>query len=143
MRFVGTKSYDARLMARVRGIGGVFFKSPNPEALREWYAKHLGIVSQGEPGAMFPWNQPDSPCAENLTVWCIVRASTAYFQPSRSPLMVSYVVDDLRAMLDALRKEGVWVDPVEEYDYGKLGWIMDPDGNRSELWEPLPKKENH
>lgn len=58
--------------------------------------------------------------------------------------LVNYVVDDLRAMLDALRKEGVWVDPkVGEYDYGKFGWIMDPDGNRIALWEPLPKKENH
>lgn len=83
---------------------------------------------------MFPWNQPDSPGADNLTVWCIFPASTTYFQPSQSPLLVNYVVDDLRAMLDAPRKEGVWVDPkVEGYDYRAFGWIMDPDGNRIEL----------
>jgi len=91
---------------------------------------------------MFLWNQPDSPYSDNCTAWCIFPASTTYFQPSQSPLMVNYVVDDLHAVLDALRKEGVSVDPkVEEYDYGKFGWIMDPDGNRIELWEPLPKKE--
>lgn len=129
-------------MARVRGIGGIFFKSANPEALREWYAKHLEIISNGEYGTMFQWNQPDSPSADNCTTWCIFPESTKYFQPSQSSLMVNYVVDDLHAVLDALRKEGVWVDPkVEEFDYGKFGWIMDPDGNRIELWEPLPKKQ--
>ena len=102
----------------------------------------LGIVSNGEQGTMFLWNQPDSPYSDNCTAWCIFPASTTYFQPSQSTLMVNYVVDDLHAVLDALRKEGVSVDPkVEEYDYGKFGWIMDPDGNRIELWEPLPKKE--
>lgn len=128
-------------MGRVRGIGGIFFKSQNPEALREWYAKHLGIVSDGPNGTSFPWSQPDSPVEENLTAWSIFPATTKYFEPSQSPLMINYVVDDLHATLKALREEGVWVDPkVDEADYGKFGWIMDPDGNRIELWEPLPKK---
>lgn len=128
-------------MNRVRGIGGIFFKSQNPEALRAWYAKHLGIVSNGDQGTMFLWDQPDSPHEGNLTAWCVFPASTTYWADSKSSLMVNYVVDDLHALLDTLRKEGVWVDPkVEEYDYGKFGWIMDPDGNRIELWEPLPKK---
>ena len=128
-------------MARVRGIGGVFFKSENPEALRAWYAKHLGIVSNGDAGSMFPWNQPDSPSNDNVTAWCIFPSTTKYFANSKSPLMLNYVVDDLHATLATLRDEGVWVDPkVEEYDYGKFAWIMDPDGNRVELWEPLPKK---
>jgi catechol 2,3-dioxygenase-like lactoylglutathione lyase family enzyme len=139
---VHRQAYDARAMRRVRGIGGIFFKSENPEALRAWYAKHLGIVSEGEHGTMFRWDQPDSPSKENFTAWCIFPASTTYFGDSNASLMVNYVVDDLHALLDALRKEGVWVDPkVEEYDYGKFGWIRDPDGNRIELWEPLPKKE--
>ncbi len=91
---------------------------------------------------MFRWDQPESPSQDNFTAWCIFPASTTYFGKSQSSLMVNYVVDDLHAVLDALRKEGVWVDTkVEEYDYGKFGWIMDPDGNRIELWEPLPKKE--
>jgi predicted enzyme related to lactoylglutathione lyase len=130
-------------MARVRGIGGVFFKSENPEALRAWYAKHLGIVSEGDSGAMFPWNQPDTPAKQNFTAWSIFPSTTAYFGESKSALMVNYVVDDLHATLKSLRDEGVWVDPkVEEYDYGKFAWIMDPDGNRIELWEPLPKKSS-
>ncbi len=129
-------------MKRVRGIGGIFFKSENPEALRAWYTKHLGIVSEGDHGTMFRWEQPDSPSKENFTAWCIFPASTTYFGKGNASLMVNYVVDDLHALLDALRKEGVWVDPkVEEYDYGKFGWIQDPDGNRIELWEPLPKKK--
>jgi len=128
-------------MARVRGIGGVFFKSGNHEALQEWYAKHLGIVSDGDSGAMFKWTQPDSPTEDNITAWCIFPASTKYFGESKSNFMLNYVVDDLHGTLKSLREEGVWVDPkVDEYDYGKFGWIMDPDGNRIELWEPLPKK---
>ena len=134
-------SRSIRRMKRVRGIGGIFFKSENPEALRAWYARHLGIVSEGDAGTMFPWNQPDSPAKDNCTAWCIFPATTTYFGESKAAAMVNYVVDDLRATLKALRDEGVWVDPkVEEYDYGKFGWIMDPDGNRIELWEPLPKK---
>jgi predicted enzyme related to lactoylglutathione lyase len=126
----------------VRGIGGIFFKSENPEALRAWYAKHLGVVSQGDQGTMFRWDQSDSPSKDNFTAWCIFPESTTYFGKIKSSLMVNYVVDDLHALLKALQKEGVWVDPkVEEYDYGKFGWIMDPDGNRIELWEPLPKKK--
>jgi catechol 2,3-dioxygenase-like lactoylglutathione lyase family enzyme len=134
-------SRSIRRMKRVRGIGGIFFKSENPEALRAWYARHLGIVSEGDAGTMFPWNQPDSPAKDNCTAWCIFPATTTYFGESKAAAMVNYVVDDLRATLKALRDEGVWVDPkVEEYDYGRFGWIMDPDGNRIELWEPLPKK---
>jgi catechol 2,3-dioxygenase-like lactoylglutathione lyase family enzyme len=130
-----------RPMTRVRGIGGVFFKSANPEALRAWYAKHLGIVSDADSGTSFRWNQPDSPSQDNSTAWCIFPSATTYFGEAKATLMVNYVVDDLRATLGALRNEGVWVDPkVEEYDYGKFGWIVDPDGNRIELWEPLPKK---
>jgi predicted enzyme related to lactoylglutathione lyase len=128
-------------MGRVRGVGGVFFKSENPEALRAWYAKHLGVVSEGEYGTMFPWNQPDSPAKDNCTAWCIFPASTKYFGAGTANFMMNYVVDDLHATLKALRDEGVPVDEkVDEFDYGKFGWITDPDGNRIELWEPLPKK---
>jgi predicted enzyme related to lactoylglutathione lyase len=92
---------------------------------------------------MFAWNQPDSPAKQNFTVWSIFPSNTTYFAESKSTQMVNYVVDDLHATLKALRDEGVWVDPkIEEYDYGKFAWIMDPDGNRIELWEPLPKKSS-
>jgi predicted enzyme related to lactoylglutathione lyase len=128
-------------MNRVRGIGGIFFKSENPETFRAWYAKHLGIVSEGDTGTMFSWNRSDSPSKDNCKAWCIFPSATTYFGEGKAAYMVNYVVDDLRATLKALREEGVWVDPkVEEYECGKFGWIMDPDGNRIELSEPLPKK---
>lgn len=124
-------------MARVRAIGGVFFKSENPAALYAWYEKHLGIAGRPNEGATFAWRRPDDPSKEDMTVWSIFPASTKYFEPSRSGFMLNYIVDNLDETLKALREEGVTVDErVEEYDYGKFGWIMDPDGNRIELWEP-------
>lgn len=125
----------------VRGVGGIFFKSPNAKALREWYAKHLGIVS-GEYGSVFQWEQADNPAKDPVTAWSVFPAETKYFGDSSASFMVNYVVDDLHAILKKLREEGVWVDEkVEEFEYGKFGWIKDLDGNRIELWEPLPKKE--
>jgi catechol 2,3-dioxygenase-like lactoylglutathione lyase family enzyme len=125
-------------MAKIRGIGGVFFKSENAEALRAWYAKHLGIES-GPEGKMFAWRDKDDPSRENITVWSIFPASSNYFHPSTSPLMMNYIVDDLKAMLAELRANGVTVaDKVEEHEYGKFGWVFDPDGNKIELWEPPP-----
>jgi len=92
-------------------------KSENPEALPAWYAEHLGIVSEGDTGAMFQWNQPDSLSKDNLTAWCIFPSTTTYFGESKAPLMVNYAVDDLHATLKALRDEGVGVDPkIEEFD---------------------------
>ena len=128
-------------MRRVRGIGGIFFKSENPEALRAWYAKHLGIVSEGEHGTMFRWAQADSPSKENFTAWCIFPASTTYFGKGNASLMVNYVVDDLHALLDVMRKEGVWVDPkVEEYDYGNLAGSWIPMGTGSSFGSLCQRK---
>src|SRR5258708_23400488 len=80
-------SRNIRPMARVRGIGGIFFKSENPEALRAWYARHLGSVSEGDTGTMFPWNHPDSPSHDNCTAWCIFPAATTYFGESKAGSM--------------------------------------------------------
>jgi catechol 2,3-dioxygenase-like lactoylglutathione lyase family enzyme len=122
---------------RVRGIGGIFFKSENPEALYAWYEKHLGIAGRPDEGAMFPWRRSDKPSEEEITVWSIFPASTRYFDPSKAQFMMNYIVDDLDAALEALRADGVEVDErVERHDYGNFGWITDPDGNRIELWEP-------
>ena len=86
---------------------------------------------------MFPWRYADEPSNEGLTVWSIFPASTNYFNPSKSPFMMNFIVDDLDATLAELRAQGVQVDDrVERHDYGNFGWIMDPDGNRIELWEP-------
>src|SRR5260370_33856462 len=98
----GNWSRNIRRMTRVRGIGGVFFKSENPEALRAWYARHLGIVSEGDTGALFPWSQPDSPSKDHFTACAIFPSKTTYVGESKAPSMVNYVLDDLRAALKAL-----------------------------------------
>jgi predicted enzyme related to lactoylglutathione lyase len=120
-------------MRRVIGLGGVFFKARDPEALYVWYEKHLGIKRDDPHSAIFH-NKGDE---DGLIVWSIFPADTKYFEPSGSSIMINYRVENLDALLDALTAEGVQVDPKrEEHDYGKFGWIMDPEGNRIELWEP-------
>ena len=119
-------------MQRVVGVGGIFFKARNPEALRAWYRTHLGIDVQEWGGTTFPWNR-----ADGMTVWSISPEASETFGPSRSSFMVNYVVEDLHAVLEALRSEGCEVDAkVDESDFGKFGWVMDPEGNRIELWQP-------
>ena len=124
---------------RVTGFGGLFFKSPDPERLYQWYEKHLGI-KRDEYGVTFKWaDDPNS--ADGFTVWSIFPQSSTYFDPGKAPFMMNLRVEDLKDLLAKLRSEGVWVDDkYEEHEYGNFGWIMDPDGNRIELWEP-PKKE--
>ena len=121
---------------RVTGIGGVFFKSSDPKAMGEWYRKHLGIDVQPWGGAAFSWATPDNPGGTGTTVWSPFAADTAYFAPSTAPFMINYRVADLHALLALLRSEGCTVDDkVEESEYGKFGWVMDPEGNRLELWQ--------
>jgi len=123
-------------MKRVTGLGGIFFKAKDPKALYEWYRKHLGIESAPDgSGAM--WRDADHPEIPGCNVFAIFPAETNYFAPSQSGFMVNFRVENLNELLQALREEGVEVDPkVEDYDYGKFAWIMDPEGNRIELWEP-------
>ncbi len=119
-------------MNRVVGVGGIFFKARDPEMLRAWYKAHLGIDVQAWGGTAFPWTKPDG-----VTVWSIFPDSAEYFAPSQSPFMVNYVVEDLHAVLAVLRSEGCDVDSkVEESEFGIFGWVMDPEGNRIELWQP-------
>jgi predicted enzyme related to lactoylglutathione lyase len=128
-------------MKRVTGIGGIFFKSNDPQRLRDWYREHLGIESEGDSGASFHWREADDPEQKGLTVWSAFPAETSYFDPSKAPFMINYRVADLDWLLQQLRAEGVEVDPrVEEYEYGRFAWVMDPEGNRIELWEPPPAK---
>jgi predicted enzyme related to lactoylglutathione lyase len=103
-----------------------------------WYEKHLGIKREADgSGAMFHWLDANEPEKSGLTIWSIFPENTKYFDPSKAPFMLNYRVDDLHALLAALKAEGVAVDPkVEEADYGKFAWITDPEGNRIELWEP-------
>lgn len=126
-------------MRRVTGLGGVFFKAEKPEQLYQWYEKHLGIKREPHgQGAAFRWR--DDGDAEGLTAWAIFTKDTDYFNPSKQPFMLNYRVENLDVLLDTLRAEGVWIDPKrEDGDYGRFAWIMDPEGNRIELWEP-PKR---
>lgn len=120
-------------MARVIGIGGIFFKARDPKALGEWYAKHLGLPISNFGGAMYA----EDPQRPGCTLWTPFKEDTKYFAPSDKPFMINYRVDDLHALLAQLRSEGVQVDEkVDESEYGRFGWIMDPEGNRVELWQP-------
>jgi quinol monooxygenase YgiN/catechol 2,3-dioxygenase-like lactoylglutathione lyase family enzyme len=121
---------------RVTGVGGVFFKGRDHEGLRAWYREHLGI-DVGEHGADFTWRHLDAPDHIGHTAWSIFAEDTTYFDPSESRFMINYRVDDLDAVLAKLRAAGVRVDEkIDDYDFGRFGWAMDPEGNRIELWEP-------
>jgi catechol 2,3-dioxygenase-like lactoylglutathione lyase family enzyme len=121
-------------MKRVVGIGGIFFKAKNPEKLREWYRDHLGFNVDNWGGVVF---QPNGHGENEKTVWSLFSADSNYFAPSTQAFMINYRVDDLHAVLALLRSEGCAVDAkVDESEFGKFGWVMDPEGNRVELWEP-------
>lgn len=121
-------------MKRVTGIGGIFFKARDPQALGEWYRQHLGLDVADWGGVAFRWAD-DS--ATGTTIWSPFKDHTGYFAPSTAPFMVNFRVADLHALLAALRAEGCAVlDKVEESEYGKFGWVLDPEGNKLELWEP-------
>jgi predicted enzyme related to lactoylglutathione lyase len=121
-------------MARALGVGGIFFRSPDPARLREWYREWLGIESDGDGGAMFfPADMPP----EALTVWSPFPNGTDYFGSSGQAFMINLIVDDLDAALAQVRAGGALVDErTESYDYGRFGWFTDPDGHRVELWQP-------
>lgn len=120
-------------MAKVVGIGGIFFKARDPEALSTWYAKHLGLDLHDFGGAMFAENER----RPGYTLWSPFPQNTRYFEPGDKDFMVNFRVDDLDALLASLRGAGVQVDPrVEVSEYGRFGWIVDPEGTRIELWQP-------
>ena len=118
------------------GIGGIFFKAKDPKALVEWYREHLGMHIE-ESVALFAWRGGRDGKVKGHTVWSIFPADTTYFGHGGAPFMVNYRVKDLDAVLAALRAEGVDADPkLEDSEYGRFGWVTDPEGNRIELWEP-------
>ncbi len=124
-------------MQRVTGLGGVFFKAEKPDELYEWYEKHLGLKRDSNEAVVFKWRHHVDKEKSGMTVWAIFPRDTRYFDPSQSSFMMNFRVDDLDALLIALQEEGVQIDPHrEDYDYGRFAWIMDPEGNRIELWEP-------
>ncbi len=124
-------------MKRVTGIGGIFFKTKDPEQTKAWYQQHLGIESEAW-GAQLKWRAYDDPTRVCTTAWSPMAASTDYFQPGPSDFMVNYRVDNLPDLLAALHTEGIeQVGEMQEFEYGKFAWILDPDGNKIELWEPV------
>ncbi|HWZ12201.1 MAG TPA: VOC family protein [Acidobacteriaceae bacterium] len=126
-------------MARVTGIGGVFLRARDPKSLTEWYATHLGIKPTAY-GVSFIWSECAEPegAGKGMTAWSLFPVDTKYFGPGTQQMMVNYRVDDLDALLDQLRAADVEIDPKrEDYDYGRFAWIVDPEGNRVELWQPL------
>jgi catechol 2,3-dioxygenase-like lactoylglutathione lyase family enzyme len=123
-------------MAKVTGIGGVFFKSPDPAALAAWYQKYLGMPLADFGGAVLRWPE-DRAEDKGLTVWHLADTGSRWFSPSASSFMINYRVDDLGEMLAELRAGGVEViGGPEAHENGRFAWIMDPDGNKVELWEP-------
>jgi len=123
-------------MKKVTGLGGVFFKSENPQNMNEWYAKNLGLETS-EYGTTFEWRQAENPSLKGSTSWCAFPNDTKYFNPSSKPFMINYRVDNIVELVAELKKENVTiVDEIAEYDYGKFVHILDPEGNIIELWEP-------
>jgi len=125
-------------MAKVTGIGGVFFKSGGEgKALANWYQQHLGLSLEPFGAAVFNWAE-DKAEDGGLTVWHVADKGSDWFAPSQSSFMINYRVDDLGEMLEQLRAGGVEVlQGPESHENGRFAWIMDPDGNKVELWEPM------
>jgi len=120
-------------MKRVIGLGGIFFKCQHLEETRAWYTKHLGIDLESWGVQFFFKDDPNPKACSNLSFF---KMDTAYFEPSKSPFMINFRVENLSALVTALREEGVALigEPIEE-EFGKFAWVMDPEGNKIELWE--------
>lgn len=124
-------------MKRVTGVGGIFFNAKDPVALRAWYQKHLGIDVQAWGGTAFSWADGAGQPTTGTTVWSINASDSGLFSPSPSSFMINYRVEDLAALLQALHDEGCEVlEKMDDSEYGKFGWVMDPEGNKVELWQP-------
>lgn len=123
-------------MARVTGIGGVFFKAKDPKALAKWYADSLGLVLEAWGGAILKWPE-DKAEDRGCTVWHVADQDTTWFAPSTASFMINYRVDDLDALIAQLAAGGTALAKgPESHENGRFAWVMDPEGNRVELWEP-------
>ncbi len=124
-------------MKRVTGIGGIFFQAKDAPALQAWYKRHLGIDVQAWGGTAFSWADGDGKPVGGSTIWSVGAANGEGFGPSKAPFMVNYRVDDARALAKVLKDEGCNVlDKVEASEYGVFAWVIDPEGNKVELWQP-------
>ena len=124
-------------MKRVTGIGGIFFEAKDPPELLAWYQRHLGIDVQEWGGTAFTWTDLDGKPTGGTTIWSVSSEQGDQFAPSNSPFMINYRVDDLHAVINELKAEGCNVlDKIDDTEFGKFGWVIDPEGNKVELWQP-------
>ena len=125
-------------MERVIGLGGPFIKAGDPKELAAWYEKHLGISFNGTTYTDWQFTNSDGSKKPGYNVLSFFKKDADYFDPSEKLVMINFIVKDLFALIAVLREEGVAIsgDPIDG-EYGKFGWIIDPEGNKIELWEPL------
>ncbi len=124
-------------MKRVTGIGGIFFKARDHVALSAWYRDHLGVPVEDWGGAAFHWRDEADERRRGATLWNPFKADTSYFAPSEREFMINFRVADVRALVEQLKAEGCTVvGDVEASDFGTFAWVMDPEGNKVELWQP-------
>ena len=122
---------------KVTGVGGIFFKSKDPEQMRNWYRDKLGLVTN-EYGSLFEFRQGSNPDKKGYLQWSPFKEDTTYFEPSKKEFMINYRVDDLESLVVELKNSGVTVvDEIETFEYGKFVHILDPEENKIELWEPI------
>ena len=122
---------------KVTGIGGIFFKCKDPDQMKDWYNAYLGLVTN-EYGSLFEFRSTDEPDKKGYLQWSPFTDKTKYFAPSQKDYMINYRVENLVGLIEDLRAKGVEVvGEIEEYEYGKFAWIVDPEGNKLELWEPI------
>lgn len=124
-------------MKRVTGIGGIFFKAKDAPALQAWYKRHLGIDVQDWGGTSFDWADAQGNPSGGSTIWSVHPADSDNFAPSSAPFMINYRVDDLYGLVKLLKEEGCNVlENIDDSEYGKFAWVIDPEGNKVELWQP-------
>ena len=128
-------------MQKVTGIGGVFLKAKDAKALAAWYDEHLGFSFGENLYVNFRWINENNPVVPGNTIFSFFKNESNYFEPSVSPFMINFRVKNLKPLLEKLKEEGVnIVGEIAEEEYGKFGWILDPEGNKIELWEPYDEK---
>ncbi|WP_346854694.1 VOC family protein [uncultured Draconibacterium sp.] len=126
-------------MKKVTGIGGVFFKTNDPEKMKDWYSKNLGLVTN-EYGSVFEFRKSDEPDEKGYSVWSPFNNDTTYFEPSGKDFMINYRVENIEDLVQELKEAGVVIcDEIETFEYGKFVHILDPEKNKIELWEPVDK----
>ncbi len=134
---VNQNNSNTTKMKKVTGIGGIFFKCKDPNKMKEWYKTHLGFDTN-QYGATFEWQQGADPIKKGSTQWSPFAETTKYFEPSTKDFMINYRVENLEALVEQLKNEGVTiVDKIEAFEYGKFIHIIDVEGNKVELWEPI------